>query len=235
MNIYPIQKIKIILILIVIIFLINTCYSLDFYKIELYSHFCLDCGKTDLECEEIYPQYKNMEADNFEFPVGSNEAGLGYYIAQGFGEPNPRFKNKLHLGEDWNYQAGGDSDYYAPAYSIGKGIVTQKQSFGGGWGLVLRICHRLTEDLQKEFGFEYLESIYAHLAEIHVNLGDPVGKGQWISSIGNSGGEYSSHLHFELRSKPGLELGGGYADRIPDYYLHPIKFLSQFQKRFAVK
>jgi len=211
---------------------LQNCHSIDFYKMELFTTLCWACRETELHCENEFRSRSNLEADDFEFPVGS-KYGQGYYIAQGFGERNPRFGGRFHLGEDWNYEGGGDSDYAAPVYSIAKGIVTQVQSFAGGWGLVVRTCHKLTRELREEFGFSYVESLYAHLYSSQVSTGDAVGMGQWIASIGDGNNQYTSHLHFELRSEPGREIGGGYADEIQSYYIHPVKFLSYFQKRFA--
>ncbi|MCC5814389.1 MAG: M23 family metallopeptidase, partial [Leptospira sp.] len=167
---------------------------------ELFNSFCLDCGKIELNCEEILSSRNDLIADSFEFPVGSASGG-GYYIAQRFGEENPRFRGKKHLGEDWNYKGGGDSDYAAPVYSIGTGLVTQVKTFGGGWGKVIRVCHRLSPRLQRDFGYRFLESIYAHLYDFQVEEGDAVGEGQWIGSIGDADGLYVAHLHFELRTK----------------------------------
>lgn len=212
----------------------GNCATLDlnFLRMELFETFCLDCGKVDLNCEEILKNRDDLVADYFEFPVGS-ASGSGYYIAQTFGEENPRFRGRKHLGEDWNYKGGGDSDYAAPVYSIGVGLVTQVKEFAGGWGKVIRVCHRLSPSLQSNFGYRYMESIYAHLYDFQVEVGDPVGMGQWIGSIGDADGLYVAHLHFELRTAVGMELGGGYSSEIPEYYISPIKFLSYFQKRIA--
>jgi murein DD-endopeptidase MepM/ murein hydrolase activator NlpD len=44
-----------------------------------------------------------------------------------------------------------------------------------------------------------LETYYAHLDNITVNVGDVVKKGQMIGAMGASGRATGSHLHFELR------------------------------------
>ncbi|WCL49897.1 M23 family metallopeptidase [Leptospira sp. GIMC2001] len=175
----------------------------------------------------------NWIAENFAAPVGS-ETAKGFYIAQGFGEPNPRFRNSRHLGEDWNYNAGGDSDFAAPVYSIGRGIITYRGDIGGGWGKVVRICHKLGDNLRMKFNTQYLESIYAHLYDFEVDVGQEIQEGQWIGSMGDANGSYLSHLHFEIRTDPNEELGGGYDKEIPNYYLNPVDFLRNFQKSIAL-
>lgn len=211
---------------------LSGCASIQFYQMSAYDFFCVNCGKVSLDCKEAFKTRKKFVADEFEFPVGS-PSGSGFYIAQSFGEKNPRFRERRHTGEDWNYRGGGDSDYGAPVYSVGNGIVTQVDTIGGGWGKVIRVCHKVSPRLVSFFDSEYLETVYAHLYGFKVVVGEEVIMGQWIGSIGDADGKYTAHLHFEVRNRPGENLGGGYSSEIPDYYVHPIKFLSYFQKRIA--
>lgn len=168
----------------------------------------------------LFKRYPTFIADQFEFPVGG-KFGEGYYLSQRFGVENPRFGNRFHLGEDWSHIAGGDSDFGAPVYAIASGIVSSVGDFGGGWGKVIRVIHRIP-DLGGEL---FYEALYAHLYSIEVEPGAMVQKGEWIATIGNADGTYVSHLHLELRTKPHLPRGGGY-DFNKENYLSMTRFLA---------
>ncbi|TGN20942.1 M23 family metallopeptidase [Leptospira idonii] len=181
---------------------------------------------------QIFQRYPDFIADSYEFPAGG-KYGEGYYIAQKFGVENPKFGYRFHLGEDWNYVGGGDSDYGAPVYSISNGIVSVIADYGGGWGKVVRVIHKHPVPETKN-QFYYFEALYAHLYTIEVEPGQMVKKGEWIASIGDAGGAYPSHLHFELRTVSGAPLGGGYSFST-DGFFSPTKFLiAQVSKEKAI-
>jgi len=150
-------------------------------------------------------------ADGFDFPVGAPD-GDGYYDAQPFG-------TNQHLGGDWNGVLGGASDYGDPVTAIGDGRVTDATDYGGGWGNVVRVAHRVRE----RGGERMVESLYAHLATIAVTAGERVTRGQRIGTIGDAGGHYLPHLHLELRTAAGLPLGGGYG--VPVGHIDPTGFI----------
>ncbi|BDA77266.1 hypothetical protein LPTSP3_g01960 [Leptospira kobayashii] len=169
----------------------------------------------------IYQRYPQFFVDSYEFPVGG-KFGEGFYIAQKFGVENPKFGYRFHLGEDWNYIGGGDSDFGSPIYSIANGIVSLTADYGGGWGKIVRIVHKHPSPEKGQFFF--IESLYAHLYTIEVEPGQMVRKGEWIGTIGDAGGSYPSHLHFEIRAGFGSALGGGYSFGT-DGFFSPTKFL----------
>lgn len=152
-------------------------------------------------------------ADGFDFPVGRPDAG-GYYDAQRFGGRN------AHLGSDWNGNQGGDSDLGDPVFAVAAGRVTETRDFGGGWGNVVRVAHRVREPDGRE---HVVESLYAHLDTIEVGVGATVARGARVGTIGTAGGTYVAHLHLELRDAPGRPLGGGYGT--PDGQLDPTAFI----------
>jgi murein DD-endopeptidase MepM/ murein hydrolase activator NlpD len=150
--------------------------------------------------------------DGFDFPVGKPDA-KGYYDAQPFTENH-------HLGSDWNGVKGGNSDLGDPVYSAADGVVSFAEEVGGGWGKVVRVISCVEELGQPQ----EVEALYAHFDTIAVKAGQKLKRGEQIGTIGNANGQYLAHLHFELRKKPGLPLGGGYSHDSTGY-LHPTNFL----------
>lgn len=57
-----------------------------------------------------------------------------------------------------------------------------------------------TVDLISEDGTKMMR--FAHLAALpkHLTVGDSVQQGDWLGNVGNSGGNYAIHLHFEYRT-----------------------------------
>lgn len=151
--------------------------------------------------------------EGFDFPVGPPDA-QGYYNAQGFGRNN-------HLGEDWNGRGGGNSDYGDPVHAIGEGVVSFADHLPGNWGNVVRIIHRYEEG----GAVHEVESLYAHLADFTVSVGDVVARGEPIGRIGDAEGAYVAHLHLELRSEVGMPIGPGYSQSSRGY-LSPTAFIS---------
>ena len=146
--------------------------------------------------QDVFAKHPEYMADGFDFPVGAPDA-YGYRDAQPFGENN-------HSGEDWNGKNGGDSDLGDPIYAIANGWVSEAEDKGGGWCNVMRVIH-LVDGV-------YMESLYAHNDTMLKSKGDWVRRGEQIATIGKCA-DYYAHLHFELRTKPGLPLGNGYSSQ----------------------
>lgn len=151
-------------------------------------------------------------ADGFVFPVGPPDA-RGYYNAQPFGKNG-------HLGEDWNGTGGGNSDLGDPIHAIAGGIVFWVGDAGPGWGNVVRLYHNIgTKEAPR-----FVESLYGHLKTVEVATGDVLEKGQRLGTMGNVDGRYYAHLHFEVRTKLGMGIGGGYSQNT-EGFVAPTRFI----------
>ncbi len=95
----------------------------------------------------------------------------------GFG---PRW-GRMHYGQDWAGPVGTDIKATADGVVIHAG-------WSSGYGRLIKIQH--------EFG---IETRYAHLSKIRVNVGQRVSRGQHIGDLGNSGRSTGPHLHYEVR------------------------------------
>jgi len=108
----------------------------------------------------------------FDIPVKSN-----FRYTSGFG---PRW-GRMHSGTDFAGPIG------TPIYATADGVVTHA-SWSSGYGRLIKIQH--------EFG---IETRYAHLNRIRVNVGERVSRGERIGDMGNSGRSTGPHLHYEVR------------------------------------
>ncbi len=153
-------------------------------------------------------------ANGFDYPVGKPDAS-GYRKARGFW-PNG------HLGEDWNGKAGGDQDLGDPIYAIGGGVVVYSQDVKLGWGNCVIIRHIFREPSGK---IEMVDSLYGHLLDRKVKVGDEVERGQLVGRMGNNNGMYSAHLHLEVRKN--LTIGMNRSKFARDYsnYYSPTAFI----------
>lgn len=152
----------------------------------------------------VSPQFISAQSvpvvDGFDYAIGLREPrdGYQYYVAQGFGN---------HLGEDWN-RGSGDTDLGDSVFAIANGQVVLSAFYGGpdNWGNVIMIQHGTPEGIRT--------SMYAHLNSRRVSVGQNVSRGEWIGSIGKTGGpwdgQHFAHLHLELRVNDSTALGSGY-------------------------
>jgi len=108
----------------------------------------------------------------FDHPVKNS-----FRFTSGFG---PRW-GRMHNGADFAGPIG------TPIYATADGVVT-KAGWSSGYGRLITIQH--------EFG---IETRYAHLNRIRVNVGERVSRGERIGDMGNSGRSTGPHLHYEVR------------------------------------
>ncbi|KAK3582229.1 hypothetical protein CHS0354_023768 [Potamilus streckersoni] len=85
-----------------------------------------------------------------------------------------------HTGVDFPIKIG------SPVYATGRGIV-EYVGLMGGYGKCIRIDH----------GYGY-KTIYAHLSEQSVRVGQQVERGERIALSGNTGVSLAPHLHYEI-------------------------------------
>lgn len=106
-----------------------------------------------------------------------------YRFTSPFGPRNDPIngQRKMHNGAD--FAAG----HGAPIYATADGTVI-KAGWATGYGRLVTIRH--------DFG---IETRYAHLSKIRVNVGDKVSRGDRIGDMGNSGRSTGTHLHYEVR------------------------------------
>lgn len=108
----------------------------------------------------------------FDIPVKSN-----FRFTSGFGQRWGR----LHAGTDFAGPVG------TPIYSTADGVVVHA-GWSSGYGRLIKIRHA--------FG---VETRYAHLNRIRVEVGQRVSRGDRIGDMGNSGRSTGPHLHYEIR------------------------------------
>ncbi|MCE9518530.1 MAG: M23 family metallopeptidase [Verrucomicrobia bacterium] len=161
-------------------------------------------------------------ANGFDYPVGKPDAS-GYYKARGFW-PNG------HLGEDWNGRAGGDQELGDPVFAIGGGVVVLSEDVKLGWGNCIIIRHIFREPSGK---IEMVDSLYGHLLERKVKVGDKIERGQQVGRMGSNNGMYPAHLHLEVRKN--LAIGMNRTKFARDYsnYYSPTAFI-QGHRQLAV-
>lgn len=138
-------------------------------------------------------------ADGFQWPVGGGSLAF-MYDAQGFGVHNEK-RGGYHSGVDLNGIGGGNTDQGEVVSAAARGLVVYCGTPSAGWGKVVVVAHRIPGDNH------VYQTLYAHLQDVSVTLGDRVCRGQKIGSIGTAEGVYPAHLHFEVIDSPVVEAG----------------------------
>lgn len=98
----------------------------------------------------------------------------------------------FHTGND--ITGGGING--APVVAANDGVVTLvnwEHSPGRGYGIYVMIDHGVNESGNN------IGTLYAHLSNIQVSLGQEVKKGETIGNVGSTGWSTGPHLHFEVR------------------------------------
>lgn len=110
---------------------------------------------------------------------------------------------KFHEGVDFSIPTGTD------VYVTGDGLVVEAGRSKGGYGNVVIVDH----------GFGY-KTMYAHLQEIKVRVGQRVTRGEIIATSGSTGKSTSPHLHYEVwkNNKPIDPINYFFNDITPEQY-----------------
>ena len=87
---------------------------------------------------------------------------------------------EMHEGIDFKGPVG------KPILATADGVVV-KAEYGSGYGKHVKVDH----------GYNY-ETLYAHLADIEVRIGDRVKRGDVVGALGNSGRSSGPHLHYAI-------------------------------------
>ena len=179
---------------------------------------------------------KTFQAMWFQ-PPGIDAGGVplkgGYYTLDGqslrrsflsapveFSRISSGFSMRFHpVLQTWRAHNGTDfaATTGTPARTVGDGVV----EFAGvqnGFGNVVFVKHR-----------NNMETVYAHLSRINVQVGQSVAQGQTIGLVGSTGWATGPHLHFEVRVN-GVQQDPMTAARQSDVVPVPTAALPQFRQ-----
>lgn len=137
-----------------------------------------------------------------------------YGISQLWGE-NPAYYSRYSY-DGVALKGHNGIDFLTPSgtllYAADGGEVAQAGFEADGFGNYILLRHA------------WGESIYAHMDNIAVAVGQVIGRGQYIGVSGNTGGSLGPHLHFSIRINPYQRTDGwgGFSDPLP--YLPPGSF-----------
>ena len=110
--------------------------------------------------------------------------------------------------ELWGYQGHTGTDYMPKdghggnIYAVADGTVVVSDRGNSGFGNHVVIHHG-----------NGIQTLYAHCADLFVEVGDEIKAGDVIASVGSTGNSTGTHLHFELRYN--------------GFYLDPEKYLPE--------
>lgn len=104
--------------------------------------------------------------------------------ASGFGlRVHPIYKiTKFHYGMDFTAPSG--TDVFATGNGVIRSVITSQRGLG--------------KHIIVDHGFGYT-SIYAHLSDFNVKVGQKVQRGDVIGFVGNTGTSVANHLHYEIK------------------------------------
>lgn len=120
-------------------------------------------------------------------------------------------------GGSMSRSAGGHSglDISAPAGtpvgSVAAGTVVSINASGASYGNHVVVKHA-----------DGMYTLYAHMASITVSVGQSVGAGQQVGTVGSTGNSSGPHLHFEVRTHPTDFSSGIFRDPVAYLLSHGV-------------
>ena len=131
--------------------------------------------------------------------------------ASGYGwRIHPLYKiSKFHYGMDFTAPLG--TEIYATGNGTVKEVVTAQRGFG--------------KSVLIDHGFGY-SSLYAHLSNFNVRIGQKVQRGDIIGFVGSTGTSVTNHLHYEIK------LNGSNVDPV-NYYFEDLS-AAQYEKMIEI-
>jgi len=137
---------------------------------------------------------ENLELLNLGTSITFNDGAPQneWYVSVKFLEP---YFLGWHPGEDWNDQQGGNSDLGSPIHAIADGVVLYNKNEGNGFGNIIVVGHKLDNG-------KIIASVNAHMFyQSPCLMGTKLSKGDVIGLLGDTGGNWAAHLHFELTNE----------------------------------
>jgi murein DD-endopeptidase MepM/ murein hydrolase activator NlpD len=101
--------------------------------------------------------------------------------------------HRVYVGYSGSHKAIGISSGPVPVLgkpavaADGGTVIEASTGWNGGYGTVVKVRHS-----------NGLITVYAHLKELKVSVGQRVTRGQTVGLIGNTGRSFGPHLHFEV-------------------------------------
>ena len=173
----------------------------------------MEKGAKDMPTANFVPTIKYfpaVENSILQYPLSKTAL-----LTSGFGYRSPDATNGVgstdHKGIDLAISEGTE------VLSAERGVVT-KAEYDGDLGMCVFVDHG-----------NGLETRYAHLSEINVEVGQSVGRGQQIGRVGSTGASTGAHLHFEVL------VDGAFTNPIPYLTETVLPEISFASKRLLVK